>query len=199
MVIRLLRALGVRRYTPLGARAASVLGWAGMRGVVTLAVALSVPAGFPGRDFILVTAFAVIIGTVLVQGTTLGRVIRLVALEEPEADRPRLTMSEAEAAMALAQLKVVEVHAHDADGTLVHPRLLERYQRHASIATSYAGQEEQFADQLHAHFDLILKAVAAGRAELLRLHRCGDIDEETLHELERDLDLDELSALSAKA
>jgi CPA1 family monovalent cation:H+ antiporter len=96
-------------------------------------------------------------------------------------------------------LKVVEVHARDAEGTVIHPRLLDRYQRHASIATSYAGQEAQFADQLHAHFDLILKAVAAGRKELLRLHRSGDIDEDTLHELERDLDLEELSALAAKA
>ena len=43
-----------------------------MRGVVTLAVALSVPGDFPGRDFMLVTAFAVILGTVLIQGTTLG-------------------------------------------------------------------------------------------------------------------------------
>jgi monovalent cation/hydrogen antiporter len=41
--------------------------------------------------------------------------------------------------------------------------------------------------------------VAAARAELIRLHRGGDIDEETLHELERDLDLEELSAISAKA
>jgi CPA1 family monovalent cation:H+ antiporter len=198
-IIRLIRAMGVHRYTPIGGRAATVLGWAGMRGVVTLAVALSVPEGFPGRDFILVTAFAVIIGTVLIQGTTLGAVIRLVRLEEPESDRPRMTMSEAEAAMAQAQLRVVEVHAYDGEGTLQHPRLLDRYTRHASISTAYAGQEADFADQLHAHFDLILKAVAAGRVELLRLHRNGDIDEETLQELERDLDLEELSALSAKA
>lgn len=198
-LIGLLRAMGLKRYRPIGPRGATVLSWAGMRGVVTLAVALSVPEGFPGRDFILVTAFAVIIGTVLIQGMSLGAVIKLVRLEESEADRPRMTMSEAEAAMARAQLKVVEVHARDADGTVIHPRLLDRYQRHASIATSYAGQEAQFADQLHAHFDLILKAVAAGRKELLRLHRSGDIDEDTLHELERDLDLEELSALSAKA
>ncbi len=46
---------------------------------------------------------------------------------------------------------------------------------------------------------LVLKAVAAGRAELIRLHRAGDIDEETLHELERDLDLEELGAISAMA
>ncbi|MFC3440104.1 cation:proton antiporter [Sphingobium rhizovicinum] len=46
-VIHALRAAGIRRYTPIGARAATVLGWAGMRGVVTLAVALSVPEDFP--------------------------------------------------------------------------------------------------------------------------------------------------------
>jgi CPA1 family monovalent cation:H+ antiporter len=198
-VIHLLRAMGIRRYTPIGARSGVVLGWAGMRGVVTLAVALSVPEGFPGRDFILVASFAVIIGTVLIQGTTLGGVIRLMRLEEPASDRARLSMSEAEAAMAQAQLRVVEVHAHDGDGTLLHPRLLERYQRHATLSASYAGQEEEHAHILHAHFDLVLKAVAAGRAELLRLHRIGDIDEQTLHELERDLDLEEMSALSAKA
>jgi CPA1 family monovalent cation:H+ antiporter len=94
---------------------------------------------------------------------------------------------------------VVEVHAYDGEGALQHPRLLDRYTRHASISSAYAGQEEEHAETLHAHFDLILKAVAAGRVELLRLHRNGDIDEETLQELERDLDLEELSALSAKA
>lgn len=199
LVVRLVRLSGVKRYTPIGPRAATVLGWAGMRGVVTLAVALSVPERFPGRDFILVAAFAVIIGTVLIQGTTLGAVIRLVKLVEPEDDRPRLTMSEAEAAMAQVQARIVEDHAYDEAGTLIHPRLLDRYQRRTVLSVDYARQEEQYSDVLHAHFDLVLKAVAAGRAELLRLHRIGDIDEETLKELERDLDLEELSALSAKA
>lgn len=194
-----LRTLGLKRYRPMGARSATVLSWAGMRGVVTLAVALSVPEDFPGRDFILVTAFAVIVGTVLVQGTTLGLVIRWADLSEPEHDRPRMTMSEAEAAMARAQLAVVEAAAHDAEGNLVHPRLLDSYQRRASISADYAGREVEFAPRLHAHFDLVLEAIAAGRAELLRLHRAGDIDEETLHELERDLDLEELGALAAKA
>ncbi len=47
-----------------------VVSWAGMRGVVSLAAALALPGGFPGRDFILVSTFAVILVTVLVQGTT---------------------------------------------------------------------------------------------------------------------------------
>ncbi|HEX7873132.1 MAG TPA: Na+/H+ antiporter [Sphingobium sp.] len=199
VVIRLLRAMGVRRYAPVGTRSATVLSWAGMRGVVTLAVALSVPGDFPGRDFILVTAFGVILGTVLVQGTTLGPLIRWAHLSEPEHERPRLGMSQAEVAMAQAQVRRVERLAYDADGTLIHPQLLERYRRKAVISENYAGQEEEHADTLHSHFDLVLQAIAAGRAELLRLHRAGDIDEHTFQELERDLDLEELSALSAKA
>ncbi len=84
--------LGVTSHTPLGARATSVLGWAGIRGVVTLALALSVPEGFPGRDFILVMAFVVILGTVLLQATTLERVIRWANLAEAPVDKARVTM-----------------------------------------------------------------------------------------------------------
>jgi monovalent cation/hydrogen antiporter len=198
-LIAIVRALGLQRYTPLGPRCATVLSWAGMRGVVTLAVALSVPAEFPGRDFMLVTAFAVILGTVLIQGTTLGGVIRWAGLSESETERARLTMSQAEAALALAQATLIEQRAYDADGKLIHPRLLERYQRKATSLADYAGREEEYRPGLHAHFDLVLEAVSVARAELIRLHRRGEIDEETLQELERDLDLEEISALSSKS
>ena len=101
--------------------------------------------------------------------------------------------------MALVQYDVVQKHAYDGDGNLVHPRLLDRYQRKATMVTDYVGQEDHFAPMLHAHFDVVLQAVAAGRGELIRLHRAGDIDEDTLHELEHDLDLEELGAISAKS
>lgn len=197
--LALQRALGWKRFHPLGPRSAAVVSWAGMRGVVTLAVALSLPETMPGRDFMLVTAFAVILVTVLVQGTTLGAVIRWARPSDPSGHVARLGMSHAEAAMAQAQLKVVEQRAVAPDGTVIHPQLLERYRKRAQASSNYAGNEAQYHDQLHAHFDLILEAVAAGRAELLRLHRAGDIDDRTLHELERDLDLEELGALAAKA
>jgi CPA1 family monovalent cation:H+ antiporter len=191
--------LGIRRATPLGARCGIVLSWAGMRGVVTLAVALSIPEGFPGRDFILVTAFAVILVTVLVQGTSLGRVIKWADLKDTEGDIARMTMSEAEASMAREQVKVVQREAFDSEGVLVHPRLLDQYQRRAAMSLRYVSEETEFKPKLHAHFDVVLAAVAAGRSELIRLHRAGDIDDETLHELERDLDLEELGAISAKS
>jgi Na+/H+ antiporter len=199
IVIKFCNVLGLERYTPLGARGVTVISWAGVRGVVTLALALSVPEGFPGRDFILVTSFVVIVGTVLVQGTTLGQVIAWAGLTEPESEKARLTMSQAEAAMAQAQFATVESLAYDGEGNLIHPQLLERY-RHRSVAiVDYAERTDHYSPILHAHFDVVLEAVAAGRRELIRLHRTGDIDDETLRELERDLDLEELSAISAKA
>jgi CPA1 family monovalent cation:H+ antiporter len=193
------RRLGYRKFETMGWRTSTVLGWAGMRGVVTLAVALSVPADLPRRDFLLVAAFAVILITVLVQGTTLGLVIRWLRPPEAGARLAPLGMSQAESAMARAQLKAVELLAYDAEGNLVHPQLLERYQRRATISENYAGNEEQMQPRLQAHFDVVLKANLAARTELLRLHGAGQVDDHVLQELERDLDLEEIAAISAKA
>jgi CPA1 family monovalent cation:H+ antiporter len=170
-----------------------------MRGVVTLAVALSVPANLPGRDFLLVAAFAVILITVLVQGTTLGLVIEWLRPPEAGAKAAPLNMSQAEVAMAKAQVEVVEKLAYDGDGKLIHPQLLQRYQTRAKVSENYAGNEMTMQPRLQAHFDVVLEAVAAARKELLRLHEEGQIDDRVLQELERDLDLEELGALSAKA
>ncbi len=198
LVIRLFHSTGRARTVPIGAGGVAVLGWAGMRGVVTLALALSLPGDFPGRDFILVMSFAVIVGTVLLQGTTLGRVVGWAGLGDIETERAPLTMSEAEAAMADVQLKTVQNLAYDGDGQLVHPQLLKRYEHRLAASVRYAERTEHYSPLLHAHFDVVLEAVAAGRRELIRLHRAGQIDDETLRELERDLDLEELSAISAK-
>ncbi len=194
----LARKAGLTHHSPIGARGATVLSWAGMRGVVTLAIALSVPHAVPGRDFIVLCAAAVIVVTVLVQGLSLGMVIRWAGLDESEGAGTHMTMSEAEAVMAQAQLAAVEAKAYDAAGALIHPQLLDRYQQRARIAAEYTGKEDHYAPRLHAHFDLVLDANAAGRAALLRLRREGKIDDAILKELEHDLDLEELSAHAAK-
>ena len=46
-----------------------------------------------------------------------------------------------------------------------------------------------------SHFDVVLAAIAAGRAELIRQHRAGLIEDEVLHNLERDLDLEEMAMI----
>jgi monovalent cation/hydrogen antiporter len=63
-----------RDVVALSARDAAVVGWCGMRGTVSLAAALSLPAAFPHGDLILVTAFGVVLGTLVVQGMTLGTI-----------------------------------------------------------------------------------------------------------------------------
>lgn len=197
-VLALFNRTGLTSRKPMGARPATVMTWAGMRGVVTLAVALTLPEDIAGRDLMLVTAFAVILVTVLVQGTTLGLVIRAAGLRDMDPP-PRMNLGAAEAAMAGAQLTLIEAHAHAPDGTLRHPRLLENYRLRARQTANYSGNEESFETEIAAHFNLVIAAVAAGREELVRLHRAGDIDDETLHNLERDLDLEELTAIAAKA
>lgn len=198
LLIGLFRRAGVSRIDPLGPRAATVLSWAGMRGVVTLAVALTLPDAMPGRDLMLVTAFAVILVTVLIQGTTLGLVIRLTQPSEDERTRPPLDLSAAEALVVKAQYGAVERLAYASDGTLIHPRLLDTYRRRSTNPAAFTGTVSERDQHIAAHFDVILAGVAAGRAELVRLHRLDQIDDETLHDLERDLDLEEFSAISAK-
>lgn len=197
-VLAMLKSVGVKHAEPLGAAGATVLGWAGMRGVVTLAVALTLPESMPGRDFMLVTAFAVILVTVLLQGTTLGAIIRVAGLEEDGPNPNRLTTSQAESMMLEAQRQAVEALAYDGDGKLIHPQLLDKYTRMAKMAVHYVGNEDRYKDNINAHYDVVLSAIAAGRRELIRLHRAGLIDDETLHSLERDLDVDEVGAARAR-
>jgi monovalent cation/hydrogen antiporter len=189
-----LRAAGIRTARPLGWRQAGVLSWAGMRGVVTLAVALSLPASFPERDLMLVAAFAVILVTVVLQGTTLGGVIRLLAPQDLDPAAP-VALPAAEAAVARAKFRAAEEVAYGEDGELVHPQLLETYRSRALGTERYAQDADRFMDRIRPHFDLMLAVIANGRTELLRLHRQGQIEDEVLHDLERDLDLEEVGIL----
>ena len=61
-----------------------IISWAGMRGIVTLAAALALPAGFPFRDLIVLTAFAVVLGTLSLQGLTLKPLLRALDLQDDD-------------------------------------------------------------------------------------------------------------------
>jgi CPA1 family monovalent cation:H+ antiporter len=106
MVVRVLCTLGASGFTRLanhvittadpnpGWRGPIVFGWAGMRGVVSLAAALSIPlylsngAPFPQRNLILFITFTVILITLVFQGLTLPLVVRWVNMEDPDAVIP---------------------------------------------------------------------------------------------------------------
>ena len=191
-LLGVLRGVGLKRARPLGWRQATVLGWAGMRGVVTLAVPLTLPADMPGRDLMLFCAFAAIFATVVLQGSTLGWVIRKVKPVDMDPP-PILDLPHAEAAMAKARLAVVERLAYAPDGTLLHPQMLDEHQRRMRFMDRYLENARGTMEDLQPHFDVLLEAIAAGRQELLRLHKEGKIEDEVLHNLERDLDIEEMA------
>ncbi len=184
-----------RRRVPFSAAGSAVLSWAGMRGVVTLAIALSLPEEMPGRDLILAAAFAVILVTVLVQGTTIGWLIRRLGLGlEDERDAAQLTQVQAMARMTAAQLAAIEPLARLPDGSLRHPRLLEQFTYRADIMARLSASQQDATAERRAHFEVMLAAAAAGRAEILKLHRSGQIHDEVLRAIERGLDLQEVLA-----
>jgi len=172
-----------------------VMSWAGMRGVVSLAAALALPDQFPGRDFIIATTFLVILVTVLLQGATLEPLVRALRLSEFKLARSStLSEADARARVAQAQLAGVERHSLTADGTHRHPRLVEQYGYRARAAVRLSESGGALLAEKNAHFDAVLAAVAAGRAELLRLYHAGAIHDSVLHTLEGELDLQEVEA-----
>ena len=176
-------------------RSATVMSWAGMRGVVTLAIALSLPDEMPGRDLILVASFAVILVTVLGQGTTIGPLIRWVKPAHTAGrDENLLSEPQAWARLEAAQLSAIQPLVHDTQGNVIHPRLLEQYSYRARITEAHQLDAEYPVDERAAHYDVVLAAIAAGRTELLRMHRSGCIDDDLLTILEHDLDLQEIAA-----
>ncbi|WP_277185187.1 Na+/H+ antiporter [Caballeronia sp. BR00000012568055] len=180
-------------------RGATVLSWAGMRGVVTLAVALSLPEDMPGRDLIVFAGFAVILVTVLLQGTTMGPLIAWLSIRRGrERSLHHLSEPQAWARLEAAQLAAVHPLVHDAEGKVIHPRLLEQYTYRATLSKRFEDLEDFPTDARYAHYDIVLSAIAAGRAELLRMHRAGQIHDELLHSLEREFDLQEITAIHAR-
>ena len=186
-LIGIARSLGSKRANPLGWRQGTVLGWAGMRGVVTLAIALSVPLSMQGRDLILVCAFAVIAATVILQGSSLGWIIRMVKPMDMEP-AAAVTM----AAMARARYAVADALCHGPNGELTHPLLFEQHTKRLEFIEKYAEDADTVLENLQPHFDIQLATLAAARTELIRLHRVGKIEDEVLHNLERDLDIEEM-------
>ncbi|MGF6538960.1 cation:proton antiporter [Paraburkholderia youngii] len=174
---------------------AVVLGWAGMRGVVSLAAAIALPANFPGRDLIVFSTFLLIIATLVVQGGSLAPLIRLLKLR-PTA---RHTMSEHEArahtfGASLAALEEIDERSSGMERATLE-RLLAEY-RIRVTANESAYQLGADRIEHRAHFLRVeLELVGVSRGALLGLHRDGKVDDAVLHRIESELDFEELRLL----
>ncbi|MGH2511867.1 MAG: Na+/H+ antiporter [Candidatus Limnocylindrales bacterium] len=185
------RVLG-RRDPRLAWRLAFVVSWAGLRGAVSLAAALALPIGFPERNLILVLTFAVILVTLVGQGLSLPVVLRRVGWDgvEPDGDeRPR-----ARAAAYQAGLDEIErARAAWPD----HRPLLDRLEsglrdRTRHLATEDPGETAERDQERLEHEQIQRGVIAAERAAMIHLRDRHEINDETLREIERELDLEEL-------
>lgn len=85
-IVRGLADLDYLRAAPLGWREGSIVVWAGMRGAVTVAAAQTLPPETPDRSLLVLVAFLVAVASLLLQGGTLGWLVRRVTRAEPEAE-----------------------------------------------------------------------------------------------------------------
>ncbi len=171
---------------------ATVLSWAGMRGVVSLAAALALPAAFPGRDIIVFLAFCAIFATVVVQGTTLGWLIRRLGLSEDDGGAAlRSEKAATRAELASASLDAVREHLDDSQSehTGAAAELVDEYKARVEHASAEGEDGEAGDHPLDAQRRLRLVAIAAAREELNR--KTDEIDTEAHRALGQDLDLEE--------
>ena len=157
-----------------------VVSWCGMRGLVTLATALALPAAFPGRDLIVLSAVAVVQGTLVLQGLTLGPLIRF--LRFPPDDSLEREVATARLALFAA---AIDKLADNPDPAAV--ALREKYlTRHALTVDGLDPHDL-------AHLRLLRHTLAAERERLAALRSDGHIDDEVFHELEAELDRAEMA------
>ena len=169
----------------------AVLSWAGMRGVVSLATALALPLRFPGRDLIVFLAFCAIFATLVVQGTTLGWVIRRLGLEEEDSVLPAPDTAQVRAELAAASLDAVQEHLDDdaSEHGEAAAELVDEYQVRADRASIEGQDVETKTGQLMARQRLRLVAIEAAREKLAE--QTDQINADAHRALGEQLDLEE--------
>ncbi|QHC31305.1 Na+/H+ antiporter [Streptomyces sp. HF10] len=186
-------------------RAPVVVSWAAMRGVVSLAIAFSIPetvrggAPFPQRNLILFLTFTTVIGTLVVQGLTLAPLIRLMKF--PGRDRQAETLAEAnaQAQASLAAERRLEELLADERNALPPPladRLHDVLERRRNAVWERLGQANPVTGESvdDTYRRLSRAMISAEREVFVRLRDHRYIDDEMLRALLRHLDLEEAAA-----
>ncbi|WGM30694.1 sodium:proton antiporter [Brevundimonas sp. NIBR11] len=160
-----------------------VVGWSGMRGVVSLATAYALPDNFPHRDLILLATFAVVLGTLSIQGLTLGPLIRLLKIR----DDGQLARE-----VHLARKTVLDAglgHVSKTEGAIAARLRADYAERMTALEKASPEDGRIFSEQ-----DRLLGAVLEAKREaLVDLRMSGRISDAAYFQLEEELDRMELS------
>jgi CPA1 family monovalent cation:H+ antiporter len=183
------------------ARHVFIVGWAGMRGVVSLAAAIALPqtlmdgTPFPQRNMIIFLTFSVILISLVLQGLTLPPLIRALGVAgatsgpHPEEKEARRTILQA----ALSYLEKWRSEA-DSEGTEVYEDLAQHYRhRLATLAEECEGGQDGIDASFYERFNnLSRELLSVERKTAVQLRNERRINDELLREIERELDLSEL-------
>jgi CPA1 family monovalent cation:H+ antiporter len=165
-----------------------LVAWCGMRGIVTLAAALALPDGsgelpaFPYRDLIVLTAFAVVLGTLVLQGFTLRLLLAVLGLDEDEPVENEVNAGR----MEIFRAALESVNNGDSEAASIIRREYSELLQHLDRS---GGRTEE---QHQAEVALRAAARAAAREKLNALRLAGAIGEAAFQQLEAELDLIDL-------
>jgi CPA1 family monovalent cation:H+ antiporter len=197
IAVRLLWILLVmgQRHAPPAERLA--VGWAGMRGSVSLAAALAIPittdagAPFPERDLIVFLAFVVIFVTLVGQGLTLAPLVqRLGLMDDGEEEREERVARQRIAEAGLGRIDELGEPDWISPESVQRARnvLDYRARRFGALA---GGDGDGYEERTDAWRRLMYDLYDAQRVELVQLRNRGEISDEVRRKIERDLDLEE--------
>jgi CPA1 family monovalent cation:H+ antiporter len=173
-----------------------VVAWAGMRGGLSLAAALAIPlrladgTPFPDRDLVIVVAAAVIVTSLLIQGTSLPWLLRRLGLRAEdfgsEENKARL-----KAARAALEWLDENTYADDGDEATTSARSLYESKVRRLQLSPPSDVESDDGQEIERYRTLRLELLGVERSVVLALRRDGRINASLLRTIERDFDLEE--------
>ena len=155
-----------------------LISWAGMRGIVSLAAAMALPSAFPYRDLIVLTAFAVVVGTLVIHGLTLKPLLRALDLHD---DDP--VGRELHAARQRALRAGLASFAHDESS--VANAVRQEFTAH--LASERAGGDAGDPTR-SAHGEIHRSALQAARQAVIAMRASDEIGDDAFHRIEEELD-----------
>jgi CPA1 family monovalent cation:H+ antiporter len=172
---------------------ATVISWAGMRGVVTLAAAFALPVQAPHRGLLLLVAFTVVVGSLLLQGLTLPQLVRRLGLRGPDAAEDALRRAALlTEVVAEGQRRLQEVSAQEDVPADVVDQLRSRSVRRSDAAWERLGRSNaEYEPPTAMYVRLRLEMLQRERSVLLAARDAGRYDEEVMRSVLTMLDVEE--------
>lgn len=161
-----------------------LVAWCGMRGIVTLAAAFALPEGFPYRDLILLTAFGVVLGTLVIQGLTLRPLVAWLALDDGDPVGHEV---------GWARRAAFHAALESFDGNTSAEAEMLRLEYRQMLAQAESNPDGLMSSELPAD-PLRRQAIGAARRVLFEMRQLGEIGDDAFHRLEEEFDWAELSA-----